>query len=226
MSSPSHLLFLLLLKNGIGVGFSVLNLGYISKLYEEKPKLPAMALAGISKELSFLSAKSRVFSTIEYSVLNSLHKIKTGADILSDSLTWFGTGRGLSLHDGENAFTYQSTTDSIVDIFSNPSSTTKVLPNGGVSAITTANDTLLVAFAGDDNDTPIGLGLAKKILLNMLYLRLFFLFIVSFLTVFFVTSIFASSITFPSLDIIFVICILECLCLCPFFFRECFLLLL
>ena len=80
--------------------------------------------------------------------------------LMSDSLTWFGTGRGLSLHDGENAFTYQSTTDSIVDVFSNPSSTTKILPNGGVSAIATSNDTLLVAFAGDDNDTPIGLGLA------------------------------------------------------------------
>ena len=80
--------------------------------------------------------------------------------LMSDSLTWFGTGRGLSLHDGKNAFTYQSTTDSIVDIFSNPSSTTKVLPNGGVSAIAASNDTLLVALAGDDNDTPIGLGLA------------------------------------------------------------------
>ena len=80
--------------------------------------------------------------------------------LMSDSLTWFGTGRGLSLHDGETAFTYQSTADSIVDIFSNPSATTKVLPNGGVSAIAVASDTLLVAFAGDDNDTPIGLGLA------------------------------------------------------------------
>lgn len=66
-----------LIKNGIGVGFSVLNLGYVSKLYEEKPKLPAMALAGISKDLSFLSAKSRVFSTIKYSALNSIYNIKS-----------------------------------------------------------------------------------------------------------------------------------------------------
>lgn len=80
--------------------------------------------------------------------------------LMSDSLTWFGTGRGLSIHDGQSSYTYQSTNDSIVDIFSNPSSITNVLPTGGVSAIATANDTLLVAFAGDDNDTPIGLGLA------------------------------------------------------------------
>ena len=64
------------------------------------------------------------------------------------------------MHDGQSSYTYQSTNDSIVDIFSNPSSITNVLPTGGVSAIATANDTLLVAFAGDDNDTPIGLGLA------------------------------------------------------------------
>ena len=80
--------------------------------------------------------------------------------LMSDSLTWFGTGRGLSLYDGKSAFTYQSTTDSIVDIFTNPSSVTSVLPNGGVSAIAASNDTLLVAFAGDDNNTPLGLGLA------------------------------------------------------------------
>ena len=80
--------------------------------------------------------------------------------LMTDSLTWFGTGRGLSLYDGKSAFTYQSTTDSIVDIFTNPSSVTSVLPSGGVSAIATSNDTLLVAFAGDDNNTPLGLGLA------------------------------------------------------------------
>ena len=80
--------------------------------------------------------------------------------LMSDSLTWFGTGRGLSLYDGKSAFTYQSTTDSIVDIFTNPSSVTNVLPSGGVSAIAASNDTLVVAFAGDDNNTPLGLGLA------------------------------------------------------------------
>ena len=80
--------------------------------------------------------------------------------LMGDSLTWFGTGRGLSMHDGRAAYTYQSTTDSIVDIFNNPSAITNALPAGGVSAIASSNDSLVVAFAGDDNDTPIGLGLA------------------------------------------------------------------
>ena len=64
------------------------------------------------------------------------------------------------MHDGNSAFTYQSTTDSIVDIFSNPSAVTNALPYGGVSAIASKYDSLVVAFAGDDNDTPMGLGLA------------------------------------------------------------------
>ena len=51
--------------------------------------------------------------------------------LMSDSVTWFGTGRGLSMHDGQSSYTYQSTNDSIVDVFSNPSSTTNVLPIGG-----------------------------------------------------------------------------------------------
>jgi len=80
--------------------------------------------------------------------------------LMSDSLTWFGTGRGLSMHDGRSVYTYQSTADSIVDIFTNPSAVTNILPLGGVSAIAAANDSLVVAFAGDDNDTPMGLGLA------------------------------------------------------------------
>ena len=89
--------------------------------------------------------------------------------LMGDSLTWFGTGRGLSMSDGHNVFTYQSTNDSIVDIFSNPSSITSILPSGGVSAIAIANDTLLVAFAGDDNNTPLGLGLALAFNANSWY---------------------------------------------------------
>ncbi|MEC7855743.1 MAG: hypothetical protein VYC61_03285, partial [Candidatus Neomarinimicrobiota bacterium] len=34
--------------------------------------------------------------------------------LMGDSLTWFGTGRGLSMHDGNSVYTYQSTVDSIV----------------------------------------------------------------------------------------------------------------
>ena len=88
------------LKNGIGVGFSILNLGYISKLYEEKPKLPAMILFGASKDISILSAKSKVFSTIEYSTINSSHKLKTGADILWGSMRVLG-GHSVTKHTSE-----------------------------------------------------------------------------------------------------------------------------
>ena len=88
------------LKNGIGVGFSVLNLGHISKLYEKKPKLPAMVLAGVSKDLSFLSSKIRVFSTIEYSVLNFIYKIKTGADVLLGPVRILG-GYSITKHTSE-----------------------------------------------------------------------------------------------------------------------------
>ena len=92
-----------LLKNGIGIGVSILNLGYMSKLYEEKPKLPAMVLAGVSKELSFLSAKSRVFSTIKYSALNSIYKIKTGADFMFGPLRMLG-GYSIAKHTSEFSF--------------------------------------------------------------------------------------------------------------------------
>ena len=89
-----------LLKNGIGIGVSILNLGYMSKLFEEKPKLPAMVLAGVSKELSFLSAKSRVFCTIKYSALNSIYKIKTGADFMLGPLRMLG-GYSITKHTSE-----------------------------------------------------------------------------------------------------------------------------
>ena len=92
-----------LLKNGIGVGFSILNLGYISKLYEEKPKLPAMILFGVSKEKSILSFKSKVFSTIEHSIINSSYKLKTGADILWGSLRVLG-GYSITKQTSEISF--------------------------------------------------------------------------------------------------------------------------
>ena len=33
--------------------------------------------------------------------------------LLGDSLTWFGTGRGLAVHDGTKVLTYKTTLDSI-----------------------------------------------------------------------------------------------------------------
>ena len=35
--------------------------------------------------------------------------------LLGDSLTWFGTGRGLAFHDGTRVLTYKTSLDSILD---------------------------------------------------------------------------------------------------------------
>ena len=80
--------------------------------------------------------------------------------LMKDSLTWFGTGQGLSMYDGLSTYTYQATLDSITDVFTNPTSTTNILPYGGVSAIAVSDDSLVVALAGDYNGTPTGIGLA------------------------------------------------------------------
>ena len=79
---------------------------------------------------------------------------------MGDSLTWFGTGRGLSLHDGHFVYTYQTTSDSLVSVIDDPSERTYKLPLGGVSAIAVRGDTMVIALAGEDSDTPTGLGLA------------------------------------------------------------------
>ena len=75
--------------------------------------------------------------------------------LLGDSLTWFGTGRGLAVHDGSNVLTYKTFLDSIVD-----GQESFLLPQGGIPAISVLGDTMLVAFSGDDGDIQMGLGLA------------------------------------------------------------------
>jgi len=79
---------------------------------------------------------------------------------MGDSLTWFGTGRGLSMHDGHFVYTYQTTSDSLISVIDDPSAKTYKLPLGGVSAIAAESDTMVIALAGDDSDTPMGLGIA------------------------------------------------------------------
>tara|TARA_Y100001970_G_scaffold177804_1_gene216632 strand:- start:6485 stop:8155 length:1671 start_codon:yes stop_codon:yes gene_type:complete len=75
--------------------------------------------------------------------------------LLGDSLTWFGTGRGLAVHDGTRVFTYKSSSDSLAD-----GEEIVFLPNGGIPAIAVYGDTMVVAFSGDDGDIQMGLGLA------------------------------------------------------------------
>ena len=80
--------------------------------------------------------------------------------LMGDSLTWFGTGRGLSVNNKVSTYTYEFTEDTLKNIISNPLAKTSRLPAGGVSGISVSNDTMAVAFAGDDNNTPVGLGIA------------------------------------------------------------------
>ena len=74
---------------------------------------------------------------------------------MGDSLTWFGTGRGLAVHDNNMVFMYRTTPDSLQNLDS-----TNLLPQGGIPAIAVLNDSMLVAFSGDDGSIQMGLGLA------------------------------------------------------------------
>ena len=70
-----------IINNGWGIGLSILNLGSVSKFYQEKPKLPTRFLAGISKEVVFKKINNRFYTTGEFSSLNDTWKIKIGNDI-------------------------------------------------------------------------------------------------------------------------------------------------
>ena len=68
------------LNNGWGVGVSILNLGSVSKFYQEKPKLPTRILVGLSKQIEYKTINNRFYTTSEFSSLNDAWKIKIGND--------------------------------------------------------------------------------------------------------------------------------------------------
>ena len=74
--------------------------------------------------------------------------------IVGDSLTWFGTGRGLAMHDGQRVYSHRTTLDSLAD-----GQVTKMLPVGGIPAVAVMNDTMAVAFSGDNGSIQVGYGL-------------------------------------------------------------------
>ncbi len=74
--------------------------------------------------------------------------------LMGDSLTWLGTGQGLALHDGNKIYSHRFTTDSLVN-----GQTTKLVPYGGIPAISVMNDTMVVSFSGDNGTIQVGLGL-------------------------------------------------------------------
>jgi ligand-binding sensor domain-containing protein len=74
--------------------------------------------------------------------------------LMGDSLTWFGTGQGLAMYDGNQLYSFLSTEDSLEDLES-----TNILPQGGIPAIAVKGDTLIVSFSGDNGSIQVGGGL-------------------------------------------------------------------
>ena len=73
---------------------------------------------------------------------------------VGDSLTWFGTGRGLAMHDGKSVYSHRTTLDSLAN-----GQITKMLPPGGIPAVAVMNDTMAVAYSGDNGSIQVGYGL-------------------------------------------------------------------
>jgi hypothetical protein len=74
--------------------------------------------------------------------------------LMGDSLTWFGTGQGLAMYDGNQLYSFLSIEDSLEDLES-----TNILPQGGIPAIAVKGDTLIVSFSGDNGSIQVGGGL-------------------------------------------------------------------
>ena len=74
--------------------------------------------------------------------------------LMGDSLTWFGTGQGLALHDGHRVYAYQTSVDSLDD-----GQYTNLVPQGGIPAIAVMGDTMAVSYSGDNGTIQVGYGL-------------------------------------------------------------------
>ena len=68
-------------QNGWGLGFSLLNIGSMSKFYNENPKLPSMILVGFSKETLLKAIENHFYFTADYSWLHSQSAIRIGNKI-------------------------------------------------------------------------------------------------------------------------------------------------
>ena len=74
--------------------------------------------------------------------------------LMGDSLTWFGTGQGLALFDGNKTYHHHSTPDTLTD-----GQITKLVPSGGIPAVTIMGDIMAVAYSGDNGTIQVGYGL-------------------------------------------------------------------
>ena len=74
--------------------------------------------------------------------------------LLGDSLTWFGTGQGLALHDGSMIYSHKTRSDSMGNnVFTN------LVPVGGIPAIAVDGKKIAVAYSGDNGSIQVGYGL-------------------------------------------------------------------
>ena len=74
--------------------------------------------------------------------------------LMGDSLTWLGTGKGLALYDGSYIYNHDYTIDSLID-----GEITNFVPYGGIPAIAVMNDTIAVAYSGDNGTIQVGHGI-------------------------------------------------------------------
>ncbi len=89
-----------LLSNDLSLGVSILNLGYMSKFYLDRPELPIALVAGISKKLDLFKSKNNIYFTYEYFARQLLMKFKFGADIQLGQLN-FLAGYSITKFDTE-----------------------------------------------------------------------------------------------------------------------------
>ena len=89
-----------LFNNGIGLGVSVINLGYMSKFYQNRPKMPTTVLMGVSRDVELHKIKNKIYFTSEFSTIQSIMKYKLGLNILWGQLN-FLAGYSITKFDAE-----------------------------------------------------------------------------------------------------------------------------
>ena len=110
--------------------------------------------------LNFLGAQSFAPSNFNLEGNDSTTSVGIKSNIIAeiklmgDSLTWFGTGQGLAMYDGNQLYSFLSSQDSLDNLKSK-----NILPEGGIPAIAVKGDTLAVSFSGDNGSIQIGRGL-------------------------------------------------------------------
>ena len=89
-----------LLSSGLGLGVSILNLGYMSEFYQDRPELPITVVAGISKKVDVYRLKNKIYFTSEYFTKKLPMKFKLGTDIQWGQLN-FLAGCSMTKFDAE-----------------------------------------------------------------------------------------------------------------------------